>query len=108
MPRRRPDEEQKALYELWRRSGLTGTEFCKQNHISTNSLWRWRKKFGMEVIKDDPNKPITKDLKFYPVDAIGANNCKNSFLEIALPKGINCKVYLPESSINAFLKELLK
>lgn len=104
MSRRRSDEEQKALYELWRQSGLGGMEFCKQNNLSSKSLWRWKKKFDET---NNSNKLIAKDIKFYPVGEV-SNNRKESFLEIMLPKGISCKAYLPERSISNFLQELLK
>jgi len=104
MPRRRSNEEQKTLYELWRQSGLGGVEFCKQNNLSSKSLWRWKKKFDET---HTANKSIARNIKFYPVGEV-SNNRKDSFLEIILPKGISCKAYLPEKNISIFLQELLR
>jgi hypothetical protein len=109
---RRSPEEQKAMYELWRRSGLTIVEFCRQNKISTKSIWRWRKEFSANIIdksgSDLPGLPVTKDLRFYPMGAVTNNQRKDNFLEATLPNGVSYKVYLSEDGISNLLRELLK
>jgi hypothetical protein len=113
MAKKRTLKEQKAMYKLWQQSGLTGAEFCRKNHISTRSTWKWRKEFGTADIinKDSTNAAhprIIKDVKFYPIGKVDSNTHKDSLLEITLPNGANCKAHLSESGINIFLRELLK
>jgi len=113
MVKRRTLEEQKAIYELWQQSGLAGAEFCRQNHISTRSIWKWRKEFGTAGATNRngtiaAHSKIIKDVKFYPIGKVDSNTHKDSILEITLPNGANCKAYLSESGINIFLRELLK
>lgn len=113
MAKRRTPEEQKAMYKLWQQSGLTGAEFCRQNHISTRSIWKWRKEFGAAdaINKSSTNAVhprIIKDVKFYPIGKVDSNTHKDSLLEITLPNGANCKAHLSESGLNIFLRELLK
>lgn len=106
-------KEQKAMYELYKQGGLTGTEFCRQNHVSTRSIWKWRKEFGAA---DATNKSgtnaahpkIIKDVKFYPIGKVEDNTYKDSLLEITLPNGASCKAHLTEGGINVFLRDLLK
>lgn len=113
MATRRTQEEQRAIYEAWHQSGLTRTVFCRQNHISLASMWRWGKKFKMDVsckstVSADTLSPsIAKDIKFYPVGEV-ENTKQDSNLEITLPNGICCKVYLPVAGINKLLQGLLK
>ena len=69
MSKGRLDEEQKALYESWRQRGLVRMEFCKQNHVSSDFSWRWKKKFGKDVM----NSLAPKARKFYWIGKIKAN-----------------------------------
>jgi hypothetical protein len=112
MRKRRTPKEQQALYELWQQSGLSKTEFCRQNHISTRCMWRWCREFGVKIVDNNNGNsvqaPVAKDIKFYPIGKVSGDNHKNSFLEITLPNGINCKAQLSEHRINGFLLELFK
>jgi hypothetical protein len=110
MAKRRTSEEQKTMYELWRSSGLTRMEFCRQNHISTRSMWLWTKRFGKGIAakKNTPTILPAKDLKFYPVKQTNNSNNQEAFLEFSLPNGNNCKAYLSSSDLNTLLLGLLK
>jgi hypothetical protein len=112
MAKKRAIKEQKAVYELWRQGGLTSTEFCRQNHISTRSLWLWQKQFGPAAATNNSNatirSEIIKDVKFYPIKKVESNAQNNSLLEITLPNGTICKAQLSESGISIFLRELIK
>ena len=49
--------EQKVLYEAWERSGLTKSEFCRQNNISKQIFHIWIKQLqSNNYINDDGNK----------------------------------------------------
>jgi hypothetical protein len=109
MAKKRTKKEQRAAYELWRQSGLTGAEFCRQNHISTRSIWQWHKEFGVKHIEEETSNNLQpQKIKFYPLGKVNSNESKDSFLEITLPNGTNCKAYLSGSDINRFLLEILK
>ena len=113
MAKKRSIKEQKAMYESYQQSGLTGAEFCRQNHISTRSIWKWRKDFGIAAVINKSGANVThpriiKDVKFYPIGKVNSNTHKESLLEITLPDGASCKAHLSESGINIFLRELLK
>jgi len=113
MAKKRTLKEQKAMYELYQQSGLTGAEFCQQNHISTRSIWKWRKEFdtAATINKGGANAAhpgSIKDVKFYPIGKVDGNTHKGVLLEITLPNGASCKAHLAEGGIYIFLRELLK
>jgi len=111
----RTKKERKSICNDWQRSGLTKTEFCLRNNLNFRSFGRWSKNTKKSIPKKDAI-PGTKSIKFFPVDSSISNNikrdcnnheCKN-FLEISLLSGISFRAYLSESSINVFLRDLLK
>jgi len=111
MGKKRTLNEQRKLYELWQQSGITKSEFCRQNHIGTQSMWKWHKEFGKEVARDH-NCAVkiepTENIKFYQIDKAVSANRQDNFLEIVMPNGASCKAYLSEDGISVFLRELLK
>lgn len=117
MPRYRTKEQQLAICEAWKQSKLTQTEFCRQNNIQFYALNRWLRNIKKSALNSgDTNKndspPTVKDIKFLSIDNPSINLASNSYnrslLEVTLPNGMGFKAYLPEGSINAYLRELLK
>jgi len=57
MPQRDPAKERfwRRLLRLWRRSGLTGREFCAEHRVSEPSFYAWRR----ELARRDQQKATT-------------------------------------------------
>jgi hypothetical protein len=108
------NEEREVICNVWKQSGLTQTEFCKQNNICSKSLSRWLSKFR----SSDTNKNNTNSATVIKTDNIKATSFKflqvgnitpeKNFIEIILPNGINFKLTLPQNNLNNFLQELLQ
>ena len=113
MRKHRAPQEQKAIYETYKQSGLSVREFCKLNGISNKSLWRWGKEFkqdgGSKIaarvtkIKNPP-----ENIKFYPIEKSRNSNFSNTLSEVVLPNGINIKIEISKDDIRNFLQELIK
>lgn len=54
--RRDPDKEKhwRGLLRAWRRSGLTGRDFCAKHQLSEPSFYAWRR----EIARRDREKPV--------------------------------------------------
>lgn len=129
MAKHRSEEEQKMICNAWNHSSLSQKEFCKQNHISSKSLWIWLKDIRENTDNNkDSSRHITadhKNIKFLPIEPSTSNNSDQSIkryqlnkqknncaskisLEINLPNKIGLRTHLSENSIKVFLLELLK
>ena len=52
---RRSQEEWQALISQWQQSSLSATNFCKQQHLSSASFYKWRQRIEGA---DNPNQPM--------------------------------------------------
>lgn len=108
-------EEQKALYEKYKRSSLSTKKFCQENNISTRSIWLWSKKFGLNIIDktagNADNKPKSvqgvSDVKFYPIDKLKVP-ANDTPIKVTLPNGININAVLSKKELDLLLQELIK
>jgi transposase-like protein len=44
----RPDKA--TLLSLYTRDGLTDSQIARQFHVSRQTVWRWRKHYGIELV----------------------------------------------------------
>jgi hypothetical protein len=119
MPKQRTKAEQEMLCEVWKQSGLTKVEFCKQNNIGEKSFYRWLSKLGIknktEIVGIDAaeskNSAAPSPFKFLQINTAASSKdlySEKCFLEITLPNGISFKADTSQENINNFLQELLK
>lgn len=106
-------EEQKALYEEYKRGGLTTKKFCQENKISSRSIWLWRKKFEQSTVDETAGKKArlsqeVNDVKFYSVGKLKDFTNTDNLLKIILPNGVSIKAALSKKEIDLFLQELIK
>jgi len=94
-------EQKRALVDEWRESGLTQTEFCKRNGVSTSNLSNWKINLSdnkPKKAKLASNKKSLSDKApisaFIPFDVTSSAKVVNRSLEIHLPYGIVLKVPL--------------
>lgn len=109
----RTNKEREALCNAWKQSGQTKKEFCKRNNIGKKSFYRWLSK----LLNNKPDVASVKsNIESSPIKFLRVGNAipkrsfipEESFLEIALPSGINFKAKISQDNINNFLQELLK
>ena len=116
MSKWRDKKEKIILCNAWYMSKLTKAEFCRQNNIKAKTFYKWIDKLKDDGNSKDKTTNVKEDVGFSPLKFIAVDNpiakqntvTEKSFIEITLPNKINFKVYLFNSAVNDFLKELLQ
>lgn len=116
MRKARSVEEQKSLYEKYKRSGLNSKKFCKENKVSTRSIWLWGKKFERNIAdkksdySDHKSNPIQKpdNIKFYSIGKLKDVVHKKTQLKVNLPNGVSIDAALSKRELDLLLQELIK
>lgn len=76
--------------------------FCRENNISTASLYYWRKKYD-QIKNGISERPSSEG--FIPIEIIQDTNFTGEKLEISFPNGVEMK--LPLKTDPALLKSLI-
>ena len=126
--------ERKSLYESWKQSGLTKTEFCNQNNITRQTFYLWIKQLqNSNYIEDGGNKDASKtfndtnaissdsdlevgSINFLKVSKLSSSSQINSnlesnqsgTLEISLANGTVINAIISQNRISSFLQEIIK
>jgi hypothetical protein len=112
MPINKTYEEQEAYCLGWKRSGISKTDYCKQNKISKSALYNWLNKCkdSKELKINDENAKQSGSIKFLRLNDIKqGKECRDEdVLEILLPNGVRIKVNVPGGEANIFLRELMQ
>lgn len=112
MPIIKSDTEQEAYCFGWKRSGLSKTDYCKQNKISKSALYSWLNKFkdSKELKINNENGKQASAIKFLRLNDIkqGNEGRDEVVLEILLPNGVRIKANVPGGDTNIFLRELIQ
>jgi transposase-like protein len=96
-----PKEERKSHVENWKKSGLTMSEYCRQNNIPIASLSEWKR----AQMQDHPkfkSVQLLKSEKSQPEAATKSNN----MIEIMIDQRI--QIRLPQISDTSLLINIIK
>ena len=100
--------ERKSICEAWKQSGLPQVEFCRLNNINYRALGRWLgklKKVSAGNVSEVAAESLPTAVKFLPVGKVFS---EQKVLELLLPNGISCKVFLAEEKTLALLGRILR
>lgn len=90
----------KARIKAWETSGLSKSDFCKEQHIPHSSFWKWYKRLSEKFKKE------ARDISFVPIKIKKEKIESNSPLLILLNG--NIKIAIPNDVDMSTLKILLE
>lgn len=81
-------EEREIYLELWRESGLSGSQFCRENNIRPTTFYSWNK-MEREKQKDDQSEIVKLTNLQINVPESNRIILENRGWKITLPPGFN-------------------
>lgn len=100
------EEKWRHLIEECRSSPLSVISYCKKHHISKTGLYKWAKKFGLSLKKDEKPKVNFIELPSLKEEAFFVSEKDVLSLEVTTARGVGLKLEAHWSQVVSLIKEL--